>query len=387
MANAREIQSRIKSIKDTRKITNAMYLISSTKLKKSRKLLADTEPYFYTLQGVIRRILRHMEVTEHPFFDMREETKLKKSRKLLADTEPYFYTLQGVIRRILRHMEVTEHPFFDMREEIPNGQRSRGLVVITGDKGLAGAYNHNILKLAGEWMEESGNNHLYVVGELGRQYFSARHIPIEDKGLAGAYNHNILKLAGEWMEESGNNHLYVVGELGRQYFSARHIPIEEQFHYTVQNPSMHRARMIASRVLQDFMDKRLDEVWVIYTEMVNSMKMEARTEQLLPLKKEDFGSLVIPADTHQEEIQMVPSPEAVLDHVVPNYVTGFVFGALVESFCSEQNSRMMAMQSASDNGAKLLNELAVEYNRVRQAAITQEITEVIGGARSQRKKR
>ena len=296
MANAREIQSRIKSIKDTRKITNAMYLISST--------------------------------------------KLKKSRKLLADTEPYFYTLQGVIRRILRHMEVTEHPFFDMREEIPNGQRSRGLVVITGDKGLAGAYNHNILKLAGEWMEESGNNHLYVVGELGRQYFSARHIPIE-----------------------------------------------EQFHYTVQNPSMHRARMIASRVLQDFMDKRLDEVWVIYTEMVNSMKMEARTEQLLPLKKEDFGSLVIPADTHQEEIQMVPSPEEVLDHVVPNYVTGFVFGALVESFCSEQNSRMMAMQSASDNGAKLLNELAVEYNRVRQAAITQEITEVIGGARSQRKKR
>ena len=151
MANAREIQSRIKSIKDTRKITNAMYLISST--------------------------------------------KLKKSRKLLADTEPYFYTLQGVIRRILRHMEVTEHPFFDMREDIPNGQRSRGLVVITGDKGLAGAYNHNILKLAGEWMEESGNNHLYVVGELGRQYFSARHIPIE-----------------------------------------------EQFHYTVQNPSMHRAR-------------------------------------------------------------------------------------------------------------------------------------------------
>ena len=127
MANAREIQSRIKSIKDTRKITNAMYLISST--------------------------------------------KLKKSRKLLADTEPYFYTLQGVIRRILRHMEVTEHPFFDMREDIPNGQRSRGLVVITGDKGLAGAYNHNILKLAGEWMEESGNNHLYVVGELGRQYF------------------------------------------------------------------------------------------------------------------------------------------------------------------------------------------------------------------------
>ena len=77
------------------------------------------------------------------------------------------------------------------------------------------------------------------------------------------------------------------------------------------------------------------------------MKVEAQMEQLLPLKQEDFSNVVIPADIHQEEIQMVPSPTAVMDHVVPNYVTGFIFGALVESFCSEQNARMMAMQSAS----------------------------------------
>lgn len=110
MANAREIQNRIKSIQDTRKITNAMYLISSTKLKKSKKLLEDTEPYFYTLQSLIRRILRHMGDTEHPYFNARKEIK----------------------------------------EE----DRVRGLVVITGDKGLAGAYNHNVLKLAHEWMEK-----------------------------------------------------------------------------------------------------------------------------------------------------------------------------------------------------------------------------------------
>ena len=296
MANAREIQSRIKSIQDTRKITNAMYLISST--------------------------------------------KLKKSRKLLTDTEPYFYTMQDVIRRILRHMEVNEHPFFDRRQQVPEKKRSMGLIVITGDKGLAGAYNHNILKMAHAWMEKSENNHLYVVGELGRQYFAARHMPVE-----------------------------------------------EQFHYTVQNPSMHWARMISSRVLEDYMDKKLDEVWIIYTEMINSMKMEARMEQLLPLKKEDFSDIVIPTDIHLEDIRMVPSPEAVLDHVVPNYVTGFIFGSLVESFCSEQNARMMAMQSASDNAGELLNELSIEYNRVRQAAITQEITEVIGGAKAQKKKR
>ena len=295
MANAREILNRMHSVQDTRKITNAMYLIASTKLKKSRKLLEETEPYFYTLQSLIQRILRHMPDVEH------------------------FY--------------------FDTSKEVPADKRSRGLIVITGDKGLAGAYNHNVLKIAHQWMESGQNNHLYVVGELGRQYFASRHIPVE-----------------------------------------------EQFHYTVQNPTMHRARMISSSVLEDYEEKRLDEVWILYTQMVNSMKMEAQLMQLLPLKREDFSKITVPAGAYQEDIRMVPSPAEVMNHVVPNYVTGFIFGALVESFCSEQNARMMAMQSASDNASALLNDLSVEYNRVRQAAITQEITEVVGGARAQRKK-
>lgn len=295
MANAREILSRMKSVQDTRKITNAMYLISSTKLKKSKKLLEETEPYFYTLQDLIRRILRHMPDVEH------------------------FY--------------------FNPRKEIKEEDRIKGLIVITGDKGLAGAYNHNVLKMAQEWMEQSKNHRLYVVGELGRHYFEARHIQVE-----------------------------------------------EQFHYTVQNPIMHRARLISSTILEDYEEGRLDEVWIIYTQMINSMQMEAEMTALLPLKREDFSNIVIPADIIQEEIQMVPSPSAVMDHVVPNYVTGFIFGALVESFCSEQNARMMAMQSASDNANAILNDLSIEYNRVRQAAITQEITEVISGAKAQKKK-
>ena len=295
MANAREILSRMKSIQDTRKITNAMYLISSTKLKKSKRMLEETEPYFYTLQSLIQRILRHMP-EDHFYFHSPGDEKKK--------------------------------------------DRIRGLIVITGDKGLAGAYNHNILKMAQQWMEQGANNRLYVVGELGRQYFSSKHIPVE-----------------------------------------------EQFHYTVQNPTMHRARMISSSVLEEYQNERLDEVWILFTQMVNSMKMEARLEQLLPLKREDFSKITIPADIYQEEIQMVPSPSAVMDHVVPNYITGFIFGALVESFCSEQNSRMMAMQAASDNADKILSDLSIEYNRVRQAAITQEITEIISGAKAQKKKR
>ena len=297
MASAKEIQNRIRSIQDTMKITRAMYMMSSMKLRKAKQQLEDTEPYFFGLQEQISSILYHFPDMEHIYFDNRSK---------------------------------------DQHEVV----KKKAFIVLTGDKGMAGAYNHNVLKLAHEWMEKSDKNRLYVVGELGRQYFAARHVPVE-----------------------------------------------EQFHYTVQNPTMHRARLIASSLIEDYLEGRLDEVWIIYTQMINSMKVEAQMEQLLPLKQEDFSNVVIPADIHQEEIQMVPSPTAVMDHVVPNYVTGFIFGALVESFCSEQNARMMAMQSASDNAAELLNELSIEYNRVRQAAITQEITEVVGGARAQRKKR
>ena len=293
MANAREIQSRIKSIKDTRKITNAMYLISST--------------------------------------------KLKKSRKLLADTEPYFYTLQGVIRRILRHMEVTEHPFFDMREEIPNGQRSRGLVVITGDKGLAGAYNHNVIKIA------------------------------EKEALS-----------------DNKNMLFVVGQVGRKYFEKKNIPIDIDFKYTAQNPNVNRARVISEQIVELFREKKLDEVYIVYTRMVNSVTFDAEIKQLLPLKKVKFER----TEEHNKykTCTFEPSMNAVFDHIIPNYISGFVYGALVESYCSEHNARMMAMQTATDAAKDMLKGLGIEYNRARQAAITQEITEVIAGAKAQKMK-
>lgn len=296
MANAREILGRIRSIEDTKKITNAMYMISSTKMKKSRKMLTDTEPYFYALQSLIQRTLRHM---------------------------PEMPT-----------------SFFDPRSDKPEEERMHGLIVITGDKGLAGAYNHNVLKQAEQWIKEHPRCRLYVVGELGRQYFSARKIPVE-----------------------------------------------EQFHYTVQNPTMHRARLISLTMQEAYEDEKLDDVSILYTEMVNSMTMEPKMQKILPLTRERFGSVRIPANIMQEDIRMIPSPQAVMDSIVPNYLTGFIFGALVESFCSEQNARMMAMQSATDNANQLIADMSVQYNRVRQAAITQEITEVISGARAQKKKR
>lgn len=140
-------------------------------------------------------------------------------------------------------------------------------------------------------------------------------------------------------------------------------------------------------LMEDYESGKIDEVWILFTQMLNSMTEEVQLKQLLPLRRESFQNIAIPVSMIQEEIQMVPTPEAVMDHIVPNYVSGFIYGALVESFCSEQNARVMAMKSASDNASALLEELSVQYNRVRQAAITQEITEVVGGAKSQKKEK
>ncbi|WP_270846631.1 ATP synthase F1 subunit gamma [Anaerobutyricum hallii] len=295
MASAKEIQDRMRSIKDTLKITNAMYMISSSKLKKSKKMLADTEPYFYTLQSEMSRILRHLP-------DMNSI-------------------------------------YFKTNAEIPERKRKAGYIVITADKGLAGSYNHNILKLAVEELEKRDDYKLFVLGELGRHYF-------EQKG----------------------------------------INIDKQFHFVVQDPSLSRARRIAEDLLKLYHENQLDELYIIYTTMVNAMQEEAQVAQLLPLKKTDF-KIPVPIDIPLEGLALKPSAEEVMDHIVPNYVVGFVYGALVEAFSCEQNARMMAMEGATNSAKQMLKELDIEYNRARQAAITQEITEVIAGAKSQKKKK
>lgn len=296
MASAKEIQSRMKSIQDTMKITSAMYMISSS--------------------------------------------KLKKAKKTLADTEPYFYSLQSAIGRVLRHMDDTEHRYFDERPEIEPQDRKIGYIVVSADKGLAGAYNHNVF-----WIAE------------------------------------------ECMEKNSRCQLFVLGEVGRQYFYKKDVDVDTNFRFTVQKPTMHRARVISEKMIAMYLEGQLDEVHIIYTRMVNAATMVAEKKQLLPLKKMAFATQAqLLADMHQEEIEMVPSADEVLNSIVPNYLRGMIYGCLVESYASEHNSRMMAMDAATSSAKDMLKDLSIKYNRVRQAAITQEITEVISGAKAQKKK-
>lgn len=294
MANAKEIQTRIKSIQDTMKITNAMYMISSSKMTQAKKKLTDTEPYFYALQGEISRILRHIPKLEHYFFDQRETT--------------------------------------------PAEERKIASIVVTADKGLAGAYNHNIVKLEEEILSRPGIHKLFIVGELGRHYFAKRGVEIDTN-----------------------------------------------FQYTVQKPTMHRARDIAGVLLDQFMSGDLDEIYIVYTRMENSVQSEAEILKLLPLERSSFNEMKMPLNVYREAIDLYPSAEAVMDSIVPNYVTGMIYGCLVEAYASEHNARMMAMRAATDSAKDLIRDLSILYNRARQAAITQEITEVCSGAKAQQK--
>lgn len=308
MANTKEIKNRIKSVQDTGKITNAMYLIASTKMRKAKSDLDRTRPYFAALHREIDRIF----------------TSVKE-----ADSK-YFFNDEGV-----------------KPEDRPDA-----VLVITADKGLAGAYNLNVLRKA------------------------------EDK-----------------LREAPDTRLFVVGEYGRQYFMKHNIPIEKSFLYTAQNPSMHRAREISEELLSLYADREVDSIFIIYTDLKNSVCEEAICTEVLPFHVSGMAAArgtvtesypVADNGSGSEKkgyMEFVPSVSAVLDNLIQSYVSGFVYGALIDSFCCEQSARMAAMSAANDNAREILSSLQVQYNRVRQAAITQEITEVSSGAKAQIRKR
>ena len=296
MANEKLIKKHIASVRDTQKITNAMYLISSTKVSKAKAELDHSRPYFSALRKEISHIFRISDKLENR----------------------YFYPADEEI--------ILDGPF--------------ACLVITADKGLAGAYNQNVIKEALK-MKEKHDNILY----------------------------------------------FVVGEYGRQAFARRHIPIERSFLYTAQNPTIQRARDIADVLLDLYNNKQADKIYMIYTDMENSMNASVQRLRLLPFVRNEFMPDTGNPQKKPAELEFVPSINVVLDNIMESYISGFIYSALAASFCSEQNARMTAMKSANDNAQKILDELSLEYNPVRQAAITQEITEVSAGAAGQRRKR
>ncbi len=293
MANIREIKNRIKGVRDTQKITNAMYLIASTKMQKARTALEEAQPYF-------------------------EAAKLE-------------------MKRMFRTQEGADSIYFYPTEQEGELEGAYGCLVITADKGLAGAYNQNVLKEAQKILD--------------------RH---EDTKL------------------------FVVGEYGRQFYTKHKIPIEQSFLYTAQNPTIQRAREIADVLLSQYEAGELKKIYIVYTDMKNRLSQEAKTYRMLPLHRTYFAEGDVPERPVIHEFEFVPSIEKVLANIMRALATGFLYGALVDPFCCEQSARMSAMDAANRNAENLLADLSVQYNRLRQAAITQEITEVSAGAKAQK---
>lgn len=290
MAGITEIRGRMRSIQQTLKITNAMYLISSAKVEKARKQLQEVEPYFDRLAKTILDIFRHSPQLQHRYIEGHHK---------------------------------------------PKEERKTGFVVITGDKGLAGAYNHNVLKLAETYLARKQDSTLFLIGQMGRHYFEKKNIPID-----------------------------------------------AEFMYTVQDPTLDRAQDICDTLVDLYERGALDEIYLVFTHSYSAMRMEPEIIKLLPLDRAMLSARrgLSEADQYRDVVRYEPSPEAVLDVLVPGVIRGYIFAALVESFCSEQSSRMSAMDSASESARDMLKTLSLEFNRARQGAITQEITEIAGGA-------
>jgi F-type H+-transporting ATPase subunit gamma len=197
-----------------------------------------------------------------------------------------------------------------------------------------------------------------------------------DKGLAGGYNQNILKLTAQTMAEKPVTKLLVAGHAGFRKFARKNVPLDTDFIYSVNNPTIHNAREMAEHMQEMYENGEVDCFDIVYTYFKFAGHMVPTLDRLFPLSPEAFGE----PDVRFPEYE--PSPDDVLNMLVPKYIKGFLFGCLVQAWMCELNSRVSAMESAIKNGNEMLGKLSLQYNRARQGAITQEITEIVAGALS-----
>jgi F-type H+-transporting ATPase subunit gamma len=263
-------------------------------------------------------------------------SKLRKAKKQLSETQPFFNEVEYMMADILSHSADIVNSNFDKRPD--KTERTTAILIMTGDKGLSGGYDHNVFKKTEELLEQQKNN---------------------------------------------NPVLLVAGRMGREYFARKNYRVDEEFEYPVRNPSVHRAREMAQIITDRFRSGKYDDVYIVYTKMESALSLKPDILKLLPLDLEDLkDSMGISGqELHTNSmLNYEPSPHEVFKVLVPKYLTWIVYACLVEAFTSEQTARMNAMDTASSNAEDMLSRLNLYYNRARQAAITQEISEIVGGA-------
>jgi len=276
--STKEIKNRIRSMESTRQITKAMEMVAASKLRRAQAQVLNSRPYFETLYATINDIV--------------------DSTRNFSST----YLTVRPVKKIL-------------------------YIVIAGDRGLAGGYNSNVLKLA--WAEMEGKEATVLpIGKKAVDFFRSRKVPA----------------------------------LSENYAEAADISIGDCF-------------SVAKQMSRAFRDGEFDEIRVAYTNFVSVLSQTPATLRLLPLLRTETGREGSSCDINYE-----PSAEEVFDAIIPEYLGGILYGALCESRAAEQAARRTAMDSATKNADDMIADLSLKFNRARQAAITQEITEIVAGS-------
>ncbi|HMR07806.1 MAG TPA: ATP synthase F1 subunit gamma [Polyangiaceae bacterium] len=206
-----------------------------------------------------------------------------------------------------------------------------------------------------------------------------------DRGLCGAFNTNILRAAEKhWREREAEGHrvqLAIIGRKGRDYFRRRNAPIMHVFSEVWEQLDLDQARNVAKTVLKPFVAADVDAIYLVYNEFKSAMTQRVVTEPLFPLAVEEPSAEETAAnDGFEQDFIFEPNKEGLMERLVPMYVEISVLRALFESMASELGARMTAMDSATKNASEMIDKLTLQYNRARQAAITTELMEIIGGA-------
>ena len=283
MASMRDIKRRKGSIQSTQQITKAMKLVSTVKLQKARNRAEQTNPYFNYMYRTVASMLAKSGGINHPYLNRGESAK-------------------------------------------------KAVVVITSNRGLAGGYNSNVVKLV------TGSEDLHA-------------------------------------EET---EVYAIGGKGKEALERRGYEIKADGSAIIESPTYEDAAALGRRVLEAYTTGEIGEIYLAYTHFKNTVSHEPTLIKLLPVEL-DGEELEKAADSNVL-MNYEPGEEEALDTIIPKYVTSLFYGALVEAVASENGARMQAMDSATSNAEEMISDLTLKYNRARQGSITQELTEIIAGA-------
>ena len=269
----------------------------------------------------IRSINGTMKITKA--MELVSSAKLLKARERLIRTRPYYSTVHRNFQETYSALNKTDHPLLKEREI-----HSSLYIIISDDRGLAGGYNNNIARLVENEIIKIGNRaDLILVGSKAIDYFQ--------KG-----KHRVV----------------------------------EKFTGITEEPDFRDAETIAYRALDLYENNWVDEIKIAFTRFINNMNQEPVIMKILPAESSETPS------NGRQLIEFEPSAEAVLDYLIPKYVSSSIYGALVEASCSEQAARTNAMGIATENAKEMIEELKITYNKARQTAITTEINEIISGS-------